>query len=421
MEKVKENKFEAAELDNYGRTHIPKGRWSDTWNIFKNNFSKIVLINVLVLLFFLPSIVVVYVGNIYVDSLGSIYPFASNVGLGYYAYPDSAGLAESLYLSSDLMFYSLLIITGFIASVGVAGGMYSMRKLINTNGSFTVKGFFRGVRLCYLNVVLPVTIFLIFLFGSVVISDWAAYTTAVGGNKAGAITAQVFMIIATVVIGVICAWFMAVGCAYKVKFKYLIKNSFMLMTGSIIQTIFMAAFSLIPVWIVWLGVFGSIFTVVGYIIFIVFGFSFILLCWVSFTQWVFDLYITPVIKKDKEAARVNKTPKQIAEEEAEEQHKLAMELLAAGRSELIGRPIKPIDSSRAVKPVGAAFTRGDISRVSDERKQLKDDLAAYTAEHENDPKYVEYNKMFAERDKALQSDGKKGKKKNKISSDNLLH
>lgn len=153
MEKVKENKFEAAELDDYGRTHLPKGRWSDTWNIFKNNFSKIVLINVFVLLFFLPSIIVVYVGNLYVSSLGSVYPFASNVGLGYYAYPDTIGLAESLYLSCDVLFYSVLILTGFIASVGIAGGMYSMRKLINTNGRFTVKGFFRGVKLCYFNVV----------------------------------------------------------------------------------------------------------------------------------------------------------------------------------------------------------------------------------------------------------------------------
>lgn len=421
MEKVKENKFEADELDNYKRTHLPRGRWSDGWNIFKNNFSKIVIINLLVLLFFIPSLIIVYVGSLTVESLGSIYPFASNVGLGYYAYPDSAGLAESLYLSTDLMFYSLLVISGFIASVGIAGGMYSMRKLINTNGTFTVKGFFRGVKLCYFNVVFPVTTFLIFLFGSVVISDWAAYVIAVGGNKGGAITAQVFMIIATVIVGVICAWLMAVGCTYKVKFKYLIKNTFMLMWGSIIQTIFMAAFSLIPVWIVWLGVFGSFFTVVGYIIFIVFGFSFILLCWTSFTQWVFDMYITPVIKKEKEAANANKTPKQIAEEEAEKQRQLAMELLAAGRSELIGKPIKPIDRERAVKPVGAAFTRGDISRVADERKQLKDDLAAYVAEHENEPKYVEYNKMFAERDKALQTDDKKGKKKKKISSDNLLH
>ncbi len=421
MEKVKQNKLDADELADYGRTHVPKGRWADTWNIVKNNFSKLVLINLFVLLFFIPSLAVLYLGNAYILQLGTIYPFASNVGLGYYAYPDSVGLAESLYLSNDIMFYSVLVVTGFIASIGIAGGMYSMRKLINTNGDFTIKGFFHGVKVGYFNVVFPVTIFLVFLFGSVVVSDWAAYTIAIGGNKAGAIAAEVCMIISTVVVGIICAWLIAVGCTYKVKLKYLIKNSFMLLAGSIVQTVFMAAFSLIPVWIVMLGNFGSLFTVIGYMIFIVCGFSFILLCWTSFTQWVFDMYVTPAVKKEKEAERAKKTPKQLAEESAEEQRQLAMELLAAGKSELIGRPIKPIDSERAVKPVGAAFTRGDLQRVSDERKQLNEDLKAYTAEHEKDAKYVEYNKMFAEREKALQDEGKKGKKKKQISSDNLLH
>ena len=41
-------------------------------------------------------------------------------------------------------------------------------------------------------------------------------------------------------------------------------------------------------------------------------------------------------------------------------------------------------------------------------------------QHKNDAKYVEYNKLFAEREKALSSTDKKGKKK-KISSENLLH
>jgi hypothetical protein len=37
----------------------------------------------------------------------------------------------------------------------------------------------------------------------------------------------------------------------------------------------------------------------------------------------------------------------------------------------------------------------------------------------SDPVYVEYNKLFADREKALKVDDKKGRKK-KVSSDNLL-
>ncbi len=65
------------------------------------------------------------------------------------------------------------------------------------------------------------------------------------------------------------------------------------------------------------------------------------------------------------------------------------------------------------------YTRADVSRVSDDKKKLAGEISAYEQEHKNDPVYAEYNKLFAEREKALQSDGKKGKKK-KVSSENLL-
>ena len=54
------------------------------------------------------------------------------------------------------------------------------------------------------------------------------------------------------------------------------------------------------------------------------------------------------------------------------------------------------------------------------RAELEKSIADYENEHKNDKRYVEYNKMFAEREKALQDEGKKGKKKKKISADNLL-
>ena len=98
-----------------------------------------------------------------------------------------------------------------------------------------------------------------------------------------------------------------------------------------------------------------------------------------------------------------------------------MELLAAGRSELIARPIMPVAAEPAVRIPVLTFTRADVSAAADDRAKLAADVAAYELAHINDPVYAEYNKLFAEREKALQSDsGKKGKKSKKISADNLL-
>ena len=423
MAAVKLTALEGNELaDDYVRTQIPQGRWADTWQVFKGNFHKLVIINVLTLLFFVPALAVLYFRYNYVNQLGSTYPFSSNSIFTYPFTPSTQGVAERIILSADLLFYSLLVAASLIASAGIAGASYSIKKLINTHGQFTLKGYFHGIRVCYFNVMFPVLVFMIFLFGTVLVSDWAAMDIAYGHAKAGPITAKVFIIIATVIVGIIAFWILAVGVSYKVKFKYLIKNSFALLFGTIIQTVFMLGFSLIPVWLmmIFLSTNVQLLIVLGFLIFIFLGFSFILLCWLAFTQWVFDSFITPAIKAEKEAKRAQMTPKQLEAEKEEEEKSVARELLAAGRSELIGRPLRPITDEDRVADIGIAFDRSDISRAASERQALVDGVNEYYEQHKSDTRYVEYEKMFAEREKALQSPkGKKGKGK-KISSDNLL-
>lgn len=405
--------------DDYVRTHVPKGRWADTWNVFKSNFVRMVIINVFTLLFFVPGIVVVYFRTVYIAQMGMSYPFSSNALFTYPLTPSMQSVPQGIVLTADLLFYSLLIVAGFIASIGVSGACYSIKKLINTHGEFSLKGYFHGIKVCYLNVVFPVTVFMFFIFSSFCISDWSALQISKGYSQAGPITAQVFIIMATVIVGIAAMWVLAVGVSYKVKFKYLIKNSFVLLFGTILQTLFMVGFSLLPVWILLLGEALAFFKIIGYAIFLFFGFSFIILCWLAYTQWVFDMYITPAVKTEEEARKAKLTPKQLAAEKEEEEKSVARELLAAGRSELVGRPMCPIDGGTEVKEVGVAYGRADIVRVAEDRQKIRGEVDEYYEEHKKDTRYVEYEKLFAEREKALTTEGKKGKKK-KLSRNNLL-
>ena len=405
--------------DDYIRKAPTRGRWGETWDVFKGNFGKIVLMNLLMLVFLLPAVAVMVVRSLYISGMGLQFPFNANTGIGYPAYPISGGLAESIYMSADLLFYSLLIVAGLIAAVGISGGAYSLKKLVNTHGEFSFKGFFHGVKVGYFSTAMPIIIFLAFLFGTVIVGDWKDLVIAQGASRGGPITAYVFAIIATVLVGIYCAWLLAVGISYKLKFTQLIKNSFMFIIGSPFHTVFFSGFALIPVWIYLLGETTMIIRVISYIILIFFGISFILLVWMSFTQWVFDMFVTPNIKAAAEEAKAKKTPKELELEKKEEEQRIARELLAAGKSELICRPILPIAEEVAVEPLGFTYSRGDLKRVSDDRKKLFSDVAEYENAHKNDPVYAEYNKLFAEREKALQENGKKGKKK-KVSADNLL-
>ncbi len=414
---IKVNDLEGKELaDSYIREAIPTGRWSDTWGVFKSNILKLILINIFILITFIPGIAIVWVRGAYIAGLDSVYPFNSSIL--YPFYPDVSGLSEGVRLSSDILFYSLLIVAGFIASLGIAGGGYSIKKMLANHGGFKVKDFFHGIKVGYLSTVVPVTIFMIFMFSSLVLNDWKELVAAQGGSYAGALTAYVFAVIATVLVGVYCGWLFAVGISYKVTFKQLFKNAFLMMVGTPLQTVIMAGFSLIPVWIVLIG---SFMQMLGLILFIFLGFSFILICWLAFTQWGFDLYVNPALKAATEKTKANKSEKELREEAEADAKRSARELLAVGKSELIARPVMPVSNEPAVTRLGKTFTRANIAGVNDERKKLAEDLTAYENAHKNDPVYVEYNKLFAEREKALTSpEGKKGKKTKKISADNLL-
>ena len=405
--------------DDYVRTHMPKNRWGDTWDLFKSNFVKIVIINVFTLLFFVPGIMVVYFKDVIISQMGTAYPFSSNPLFTYPLTPSMQGVQEGVYLSYGLRFYALLFVAGFIASIGLAGACYSIKKLINTHGQFSLKGYFHGVKVCYFNVLLPVELVLLFVYASLVISDWSALQIANGAAKAGPVTAKVFLIIATVIVGVISAWILAVGVSYKVKFKYLIKNSLVLLIGTLLQTVFMLGFALIPVWFLLIGESVAFFKIIGYALFLFFGFSYIILCWLAFTQYVFDMFVTPAIKSEEEARKATLTPKQLAAEKEADEKAIAREILAAGRSELVGRPLRPIKGGTEVREIGMAYGRADIRRVTEDRQKIKGEVNDYIEEHKTDTRYAEYEKLFAEREKALSTTDKKGKKK-KLSKNNLL-
>ncbi len=406
------NSLEGNEIaDDYVRKSVPQGRWSDTWYVFKSNFMKLVLINIFVLITFAPGIAVMIFRSAYIQMLGEVYPFNSSILFPFYG--DVTGLAERLTLSADILFYAALIVAGFIASIGLSGATYSIRKLINTHGEFSIKSFFHGIKACYTTTVFPVTIFMLFLYASFIVGDWTKVISATGGNTAGAITAYVFIIIAVVIVGLYCAWMFAVGTGYRLKISQLFRNSFVLAIGTILQTVIMAGISLIPVW---LFMIGGIVRMISYAVFIFIGFSFTILCWTAFTQWAFDSYVNPNLKAAQEGKKAARTQEEVVEDEKQR----ARELLAAGKSELISRPIMPIAAETAVQALGKTFTRADIANVAAEKDKLSKDVSDYENEHKNETVYVEYNKLFAEREKALQTDtGKKGKKK-KISSDNLL-
>ena len=131
--------------EEYARSTLPTNRWQLFWDIFKGNFWKIVKANLLTLIFFIPMIALIVIMKLMGNMQGEVYPFGANLGGGYPFYPMQQGLAESLALSNNLILYIGLVITSFIAAIGLSGGMYVIRNMVWTEGIFVANDFWRGL------------------------------------------------------------------------------------------------------------------------------------------------------------------------------------------------------------------------------------------------------------------------------------
>lgn len=404
--------------EEYARSTLPTNRWQLFWDIFKGNFGKIFKVNFLILLFFIPAIAVIVIFTLLGQTNGVLFPFGANLGVGYPAQPNLEGLSQSLTLQSDLYMYGAFILASFIAAIGLAGGMYVIRNMVWTEGIFVANDFWRGVKLNYWNALQAAIFFCVVMLLGKFLINTAELTLAVQsvskGQRIWFKISEAFSVIMMVLAALMSLWMIALGVNYKQGFWTLIKNSFLMSIGMLPQSIFFAALALLPFAIFLLSDMMPLFLLLGILFVAVFAFAYLLLVWLDFAQWAFDKFINPKIEGAKVGRGLyNKDGSSALEANdsaAAMEYKRA--ILAAGKSKLVSRPIKPIDDSLQVYELPSSFTREDLQRLRESKQNIAEDTAAYEEEHKNDLRYVEYNKQFEEREKALQDEtDKKGRKK----------
>ena len=404
--------------EEYARSTLPTNRWQLFWDIFKGNFGKIFKVNLLTLVFFIPMFVVLIMNALMNESNGISYPFGANLMIGYPAYPSQQGVSESIMMYTNLMMYIGLIISMFIASVGLAGGMYVIRNMVWTEGIFVANDFWRGVKLNYKNA-LQTTLFftgILFLCGMLInVSD---LSLALGATtkwqtiwlRVSQGTSYLFLTIAAMM----SLWMIALGVNYKLTFFTMVKNAFLITIGTLPQTIFFGALALLPFALFLIQ--NPTIIMFGVMIVVVFALAYALLVWLDFAQWVFDKYINPKIEGAKVGRGIfNKDGSSpVSESDSAAALEYRRTILEQGRSRLVAHPIKPIDDSLQVYELPQSFTREDLKRLRESKQTIAEDTEAYAEEHKNDLRYVEYNQQFDELEKSVQEDAEnKGKKRKK--------
>lgn len=413
--------------EEYARSTLPTNRWQLFWDIFKGNFGKIVKVNLLILLFMLPVIAIVVMRLMLNSANGISYPFGASLGVGYPAYPDVSGLSETLKMRSDLYTYAATAVATLIASVGISGGMYVVRNMVWTEGIFVANDFWRGVKLNYKNALQTALFFLVILTLCTTMINMAdltlvANTSLAGFRRVWLNISKAISYVTVALAALMSLWMLALGVNYKQKFFQMLRNSFLLTVGTFPQTIFFAVLALLP--FVLFLIPGNLFVVIAVFMVLLFAFAYFLLVWLDYAQWAFDKFINPKIQGAKVGRGIynkedgSSTAYNVGESAASIEYK--RQLLAAGKSDLVARPIKPIDDSLQVYELPSSFTRADLQRLRESKKNIAEDTATYAEEHKNDLKYVEYNKQFEEREKALQDEVDKNGKKKKRKPPKLL-
>lgn len=410
--------------ENYARSTLPTNRWQLFWDIMKGRFGKIVVVNLLMLIFFIPLIAVVVFRMIYIQTQGIAGPYGSNLAVGYPGIPDVSGVWESIVFTSNTVFFGGIILASFIAAVGLAGGIYVVRNMIWTEGIFVANDFWKGIKLNFFNALEACAFFTIFLFIDVYTNSLADYMTAIGvGSVAWFTVARIACIVVNILAGFMALWMLSLGVNYKQSPASLIKNSFIMTVGTFPQTVVFAVAAVVPVVLIFTGV--SILLAVAIIFYILMGFSYALLVWMSYTQWAFDKFVNPNVKGAKVGRGLYNPDAKKDENEASHEsgaiHAYKLAIIAEGKSNLMSRPMKPIDDEMNVYELPESFSREDLVKLKESKTAIVQSQKEYEDEHKNDARYVEYNKQFEEREKALQPEVKKNGKVKKKAAPKMLN
>ena len=137
-------------LPDFTPDRLPGTRFQLFKDVFFNRIGALVKINLLVLLFCLPAIAWVVLMQFIKQADGSLLPYSGNVGIGYPIVNDVVTLGQQRAFQFDLQTYLILIPCIMIASIGLSGAFYVIRRLSWGEGISVASHFFQGIKMNFL-------------------------------------------------------------------------------------------------------------------------------------------------------------------------------------------------------------------------------------------------------------------------------
>lgn len=390
--------------EGYARATLPSNRWELFWDIFKGRIGKLVLLNLLIAIFFIPLFLLVMVYQSRTMALGATSQF--NVfGVGYSMPISVNGLAENIAFSNNIYVLLLLPLCSIIASVGISGGAYVMRNMVWTEGIFMANDFWRGIKQNFKQIVLIVLVYSLLLYAGIMGISVIDVIVAMDPSMAWLfITLKVITIIILGLFTIMTLHMITMSVTYELKFLQLIKNAFLFTIALLLQNAFFGVIA--SIFVILFFVSGEILQGVSFVAMLLIGFSFFLLVWTNYCQWAFDRYVNDKVKGAKKNKGIYE---KVKAQEGGALQKYKEQIEVANATMLARKPIKPInDEELTIAELPVSFNRSDLEKLRESKEAIYKDNEEYIEQHRADPRYAEY---FKEKDGVVEEPiGKKDKR-----------
>ena len=401
--------------EGYARASLPSNRWELFWDILKGRLGKLFVINLLIVLFFIPLAALLGYRYIVLMNMGAQYPFAQAFGVGYGAPPALNGYAEGILFQVNLITFLLLPIVLMIAAIGIAGGAYVIRNMVWTEGIFVSNDFWRGIRQNIKQMLLIAVFYSLLFYMTTLSNSFCNMMIAQGADKKWLFVAcQVISYVVIVFYSIMTMHMITMSVTYELKFTQLLRNSVFFTVGLMPQNIFFLAICAIPIVIFFIGSYGWI---IAILILLTLGLSLILLVWTNFCQWSYDKFVNDKVPGAQKNRGIYE---KVKESDSGALKKYREQLAIASRSSLNSRPIKPItDDELTVAELPTSFNRADIEKLNASKQAIYEDHLKYVEEHKNDPEFqkteeeMNFEKQQEERQKRIEKAKKELAKRKK--------
>ncbi len=408
--------FGSEKSDGYARASLPSNRWELFWDILKGRFSKLIIINLLVLLFCLPVIAILVFRYIGLSNFGATYPFMQPFGVAYQAPISVQGMHENIVLSVNVLAYAFMPLAAVIAALGVAGGAYVIRNMVWTEGIFVANDFWLGIKKNAKSMIAIAIVFsVIFYLTNISVSILDLVMLSSPELEWLFIICKVLCYGLLAFFSIMTLHMITMAVTYELTFRQLFKNTFMFTLAMLPQNLFFILLCAIPFVLFF---FEGIFFIAGVVVFALFSISYVLLIWTDYCQWAYDKFINDKVKGAKKNRGIYE---KIKESESDSLRQYREQVALASQSQLSSRPIKPItDDELTIAELPESFSRADLEKLRESKQALYEDHERYVEEHKNDAKYqksVEEQEMFSaalkEREKRIEEAKRALAKRNK--------